>query len=69
MVKSGVIVSHPKSKPSPAKGVTRHQQRIASGHYVKRDAHKGSFVLPPGPPNTIVRTPYPIAPKDGDLSD
>lgn len=72
MVKSGVIVTHPKSKDqmkSPGKQRSARQaSKAAPGHYVTRDTRTGMFVLPPGPPNTIVRTPYPIAPKDGDSS-
>lgn len=72
--KSREIVSHPKSKrswPSPVKGVSRSQQRTTtSGRYVDVKRDKGSGYtyteLPPGPPNYIVRTPYPVAPSEDD---
>ncbi len=73
MARPNVIVTHPESKDqmkSPGKQAPVSQpSKAASGPHVKRDTRTGMFVLPPGPPNTIVRTPYPIAPKDGDPSD
>ncbi len=71
MVRSGVIISSPKSKeaaPHPGKGASpsRTHQVTNTGQYMKRDKSAGFVGLPPGPSNYIVRTPYPLAHSKDD---
>ena len=77
MAKTGAIVIHPKSKSqvkSPISGRTSQKsQAPKSGHWhlIQHDTRsERDIVLPPGPSNTIVRTPYPVAPsRNGDSSE
>jgi len=77
MAKAGAIVVHPKSRSQmkpPISGRTSHASqtdRPGHWHLVRHDTRdKRDIVLPPGPSNTIVRTPYPLAPsRNGDHSE
>ncbi len=71
MAKSGTIILHPKSKQSkPSSGNqtshTRTHQAARSGHDTNRREVAQYAEIPPGPPNFIVRTPYPLAPSKED---
>jgi hypothetical protein len=77
MAKTSAIVVHPKSRsqvksPNPERaGQKSYTPDSGHWHLIRHDSKiERDIVLPPGPSNTIVRTPYPIAPsKNGDYSE